>query len=119
MLTVVDTIHWSFAFLILLCAFTLGWIQLGRRVMLALVGIQFIIGLVYLGMIGAGAAALGGRLWLHILGWLLATIAYALGSRAGRSSRSKVVPALLSFIGLVLLVTTAWVGLAMHGRLIG
>ncbi len=119
MLTVVDTIHWSFAFLILLCAFTLGWIQLGRRVMLALVGIQFIIGIVYLGLIGTGAAALGGRLWMHILGWLLATVAYALGSRAGRSSSSKAVPILLSLIGLVLLLTTAWVGLAMHGRFVG
>ena len=119
MITVVDIIHWSFAVLVLLCAFALGWNQLGRRVMLALVGIQFLLGLVYLGMIGAGAAALGGRLWMHILGWLLATIAYALGSRAGRSSQSKVVPALFSFIGLVLLLTTAWVGLAMHGRLVG
>lgn len=117
MLTLIDTIHWAFAFLIILFALLLGWMQLGRRVMLALVGIQFLIGIAYLGMLGAGAAALGSRLWLHVIGWLLATAAYAIGSRIGRTSASKVVPILLSAIGLILLVVTAYLGLVMHGRI--
>lgn len=119
MLTVIDTIHWSFAFLLILCAALLGWVQLGRRLMVALFGIQFVIGVVYLGMLGAGVAALGGRLWLHILGWLLAMSAYIVGRRLGEGTRNRTVPIVLSALGLVLLLLTGYLGLMMHGRIGG
>lgn len=108
---VINEIHYGFAFLVLLCALLLGWVQLGRRVMIALIGVQFLIGLVYAGLLGKATPP--DVLW-HVLGAVLATVAYVAGRRLGDRSASPAVPIALSLLGLLLLVGTAWVGLHMH-----
>ena len=109
---VIEQIHLAFAFLVLLCALLLGWVQLGRRVMIALIGVQFLIGLIYAGMLGKATPP--EVLW-HALGAVLATVAYVAGRRLGDRSTSPAVPIVLSLVGLALLVGTAYVGLHMHG----
>ncbi len=113
LLVTVDTIHWAFAFLLLLCALLFGWVQMGRRVMVALIGIQVLIGVVFAGLIGRPPMLI---IW-HILFALLAMGAYIAGRRLGAGSKSRVIPMLFSLLGLLLLVLTAYVGLKMHGRI--
>jgi hypothetical protein len=114
---VVDTVHWLFAFLLILCGLTLGWVQLGRRVMIALIGIQVLIGLVNAAMLGGVLGAKTARFTEHVLGALLATVAYVVGRRIGAQSSSPTVPLVMSALGLVLLIVTAYLGLKTSGRI--
>jgi hypothetical protein len=113
---VIDTIHWSVAFLILLSALLLGWVQLGRRVMVALIGLQVLIGIVYAAVLGAALATKGAILGVHIVGALLAMAAYMVGRRLGERGGSRFVPLALSAVGLIVLFATAYLGLKMYGR---
>lgn len=108
---VIEQIHLGFAFLVLLCALLLGWVQLGRRVMIALVGVQFLIGMIYAALLGKATPP--DVLW-HVLGAVLATVAYVAGRRLGDRSTSPAVPIALSLLGLLLLIGTAYVGVHMH-----
>ncbi len=117
-LMTIDTIHWIFAFLVLLCAVTMGWMQVGQRVMVAVISIQVLIGVVYAGVLGAGIAGMGMRVGEHILGALLAMGAYIAARRLGERGASRATVLSLAALGLVLLVGTAYLGLKMHGRII-
>jgi len=114
---VVDTIHWIFAFLVLLCAVTMGWMRVGQRVMMTVIGIQVLIGIVFAAMLGAGLAAVGPRIAEHIAGALLAMGAYMAARRLGAKGASRGLVLLLAAIGLLLLIGTAYLGLKMHGRI--
>lgn len=114
---VIDTIHWSVAFLILLSALLLGWVQLGRRVMVALIGLQVLIGIVYAAVLGAALATKGAILGVHIVGALLAMAAYMVGRRLAERGGSRLVPLALSAVALIVLFATAYLGLKMFGRI--
>jgi hypothetical protein len=113
---IADSIHLSFAFLVILAAIFVGWMQIGQRVMLVLIGVQVLIGIVNAALMGGALAALGGRVAEHILGALLAMGAYIAARRVGANSKSRVAPMALAAAGLVLLLATAYLGLKMHGR---
>lgn len=115
--TTVDTIHWVFAFLVLLSAVALGWVQIGQRVMVAIIGVQVLIGIVFAAMLGAGIAGQGARIAEHIAGALLAMGAYIAARRLSQRGASATVQFALAGAGLLLLLLTAYVGLKMHGRI--
>ncbi len=118
LVSVVDAIHWGFAFLVILCALVLGWVQLGRRVMVALIGVQVLIGVVYAGIVGAALAGKTALISLHIVGALVATAAYVAGRRLGeRTGVSAAIPVALSALGLLVLLGTGYIGLVMFGRI--
>ena len=114
----VDTIHWVFAFLVLLTAVTMGWVQLGQRVMVTLIGIQVLIGIVYAAMLGAALASAGALIGEHILGALLAMGAYIVARRSSPGGASRPVQFVLAAAGLLLLVGTAYLGLKMSGKIV-
>jgi hypothetical protein len=115
-ITTVDTIHWVFAFLVLLTAVTMGWVQIGQRVMVTVIGIQVLIGIVYAVMLGSAMSGLGARVGEHIAGALLAMGAYIVARRVGARGASRPVQLLVAAVGLLLLIGTAYLGLKMHGR---
>ncbi len=114
MISTIDTVHLGVAFLVLLGAVAFGWVQLGRRVMVALIGLQVLVGLIYAGTLGKATppAVLG-----HIVVALAAMAAYIVGRRLGERSRGPLWPMLLSAIGLLLVLLAAYMGLRMHGRI--
>lgn len=114
---VVDIIHWGFAFFVLLCALLLGWVQMGRRVMNVVIGIQILIGVVYAALLGASIAAKGEMLAAHVACALAALAAYIVGRRLGERSGTRVGAVVLSAVGFVLLFATAYLGLKTYGRL--
>lgn len=114
---VIDVIHWGFAFFVLLCAAALGWVQMGRRVMNVVIGIQILIGVVYAAVLGAALATKGTLLATHIIFALAALAAYIVGRRLGERSGSRAGAVVLSAVGFVLLLVTAYFGMKTFGRL--
>lgn len=104
-------VHFVFAFLVLLVAVFIGWVQMGRRVAVTVLGIQVLIGIVVAAMAGMSHMPLPAMLWLHILGGLLAMGAYIAGRRMFDRSPGKAAPALaMSLAGLALVIFTIWYG---------
>jgi hypothetical protein len=114
---VVDVIHWGFAFFVVLCALLLGWVQMGRRVMNVVIGIQILIGIVYAAVLGASIAAKGEMLAIHVVCALAALAAYIVGRRLGERPNSRPAAIMFSAIGFVLVLVTAYLGLKTYGRL--
>jgi peptidoglycan/LPS O-acetylase OafA/YrhL len=116
-MNIVLEIHFVFAFLVLLVVLCIGWVQLGRRVAVTVIGIQVLIGVIVAAMAGMSHMALPSMLWLHILGGLLAMGAYIAGRRMLDRSPQNAVPAIvLSVVGLALVVFTIMYGSRMvHG----
>src|SRR5665213_1599640 len=113
----VDTIHWVFAFLVLLTAVTMGWVQMGQRVMVTVIGVQVLIGIVYAAMLGPALSSVGARLGEHILGALLAMGAYIVARRLGMRGASRAVQLAVAAVGLLLVIGTAYLGLKMSGKI--
>src|SRR6185312_9958713 len=90
-------------------ALIMGWVQMGRRVMIAVIGLQVLIGVIVAAWAGAAHHVLPSNLWVHIVGGLLAMFAYIAGRRLDdRGNRGAAL--LLSLIGFVLVLFTAWYG---------
>ncbi|MHB8364005.1 MAG: hypothetical protein ACYDEK_05445 [Vulcanimicrobiaceae bacterium] len=113
---IVLEIHLVVAFLVVLFALALGWVPLGRRVMVAVIGLQVLIGAIVAGMLGASHHALPPAIWPHVAAALLAMFAYILARRIGERSTSHTAPALLGALGLALILVTVWLGWHMAGR---
>lgn len=109
-------IHLGFAFFVLLVSLFIGWVQLGRRVVVTVIGIQILIGAVAALMGLLSHTPLSSTLWIHILGALAAMAAYIAGRRivARDEARYRVVGWALSLAGLVLIVLSIWYGVAPY-----
>jgi hypothetical protein len=110
--------HFAFAFFVFLCAILIGWVQLGRRVLVTVIGIQVALGIALAAWDGARHIPLPPRLGIHILGGLLAMGAYIAGRRiVDRSPNATFSGLLMSFIGFLLVCFTIWYGwgLVTHG----
>lgn len=105
-------IHWGFAFLVGVCAIVLGWTQLGRRVMAAVLGLQILIGIIAAALIHP----LPPIIFVHILTALLALAAYMVARRITERSGNGAVPLVLSGVGLVLVFATVYLGMNAVGR---
>jgi len=116
-ISIVDAVHLSLAFLIVLCAVVLGWVQLGQRLMTVFIGLQVLVGIIYAAVLGGALKTVGGHIFEHILGALLAMAAYIAARRLGANTTSRTVPIVLAAIGLLLVLLTAYLGLKMYGRI--
>lgn len=110
-------IHLGFAFFVFLVALFVGWVQMGRRTMVAIIGIQVLIGTVVAAWASVDRLPLPGTLWIHIVSGLLAMFAYVIGRRMhDRSPGSPLVPIGSSFAGFVLVLVTIWLGFQLVYR---
>jgi CDP-diglyceride synthetase len=100
-------VHLGFAFFVFLCALFVGWVQTGRRVMSAVIGIQVLIGLVVAAWAGSAHIPLPGSLWIHIVGALAAMFAYIIGRRMFDRAPQRPWPAIgMSLLGFILVILT-------------
>lgn len=104
-------VHLGFAFFVVLTGLFVGWVQMGRRVMSAIIGIQILIGVAVAAWAGIVHFPLHDTLWVHIVGALLAMFAYIVGRRLFDRAPQNALPAIgMSLLGFVLLLVTAWLG---------
>jgi hypothetical protein len=115
-MNVIVEIHFVLAFLAALCALVFSWTALGRRVVNAVVGLQFLMGLIVAAVKGANHVPLPPQTWLHLAIAALVLAAYgmaiAAGRRAGGASRAMI----FSIVGLVLLLLNVWIGMNVMER---
>lgn len=104
-------VHLGFAFFVFIAALFVGWVQMGRRAMAGIIGIQILIGVVISAWAGMAHVPLPGTLWLHIVGALVAMFAYIVGRRLYDRAPEYRVPAVgMSLLGFVFVVLTIWYG---------
>jgi hypothetical protein len=109
-------IHLVVAFLAALCALVFSWNAIGRRVVNAVVGLQFLVGLAVAGSMGAAHVALPPVVWLHLVIALLVLGAYGMAMRAGKRAGGATRALVLSIAGLVLIFVNIWLGWHMTGQ---
>jgi hypothetical protein len=104
-------VHLGFAFFVVLTGLFVGWVQMGRRVMSAIIGIQILIGVIVAAWAGAAHYPLRSMIWLHIVAALIAMFAYIAGRRIFDRAPQNALPAVaMSLLGFLLLLVTAWLG---------
>lgn len=108
-------IHLVLAFLSGLCALIFSWTPNGRRVVNAVVGLQFIVGLVVAGTLGANHEPLPPTIWLHLLVAILIMASYGAAIRFGKRAGGARPALLFSILGLVLVLTNIWLGAHVAG----
>ncbi len=109
-------VHLGFAFFVFLAALLVGWVQMGRRIMAGIIGIQVLIGIVISAWAGAAHISLPGTLWVHIVGALVAMFAYIVGRRIyDRGPQQYGVQAIgLSLLGFIFIILTIWYGTRLY-----
>jgi hypothetical protein len=115
--TVVLEIHLVLAFLAALCAIIFSWTPNGRRVVNAVVALQFVVGLVLLAVMGASHLTIPPEVWLHLLVALAILACYGLAIRFGKRAGGARPALLLSLAGIVLIFINIVIGwrIAMPG----
>lgn len=113
---VILEIHLVLAFLAALCAVVFSWNTMGRRVVTAVVTLQFIMGLAVAGVMGASHMTLPPQVWLHLLVALAVLGLYGAAMGAGKRPGGNTRALILSLAGLVLLFVNIWLGWHMAGR---
>jgi hypothetical protein len=107
-------VHLGFAFFVVFAALFVGWVQMGRRVMGAIIGIQILIGVIVAAWAAVVHIPLPGSLWVHVAGALIAMFAYIIGRRIFDRSPNYAIPALaLSLLGFIFLILTAAYGISL------
>jgi len=112
-LPIVLEIHLVIAFLAVLCAVVFSWTPLGRRVVNAVVALQFLVGLSAAGIMGASHVALPPPIWGHLLIAVLALACYGMAMRFGKQAGGATRALLFSIAGLVLIVLNVVMGWRM------
>lgn len=107
--------HFGFAFFVFLMGLLIGWVQLGRRVVVTVIGIQILLGVIVAGIAGAQHLSLPATLWIHIVGALLAMGFYIVARRLvdRNPEQYRLIGWGLSLIGLIFIVFTIWYGSSM------
>ncbi|HTZ55562.1 MAG TPA: hypothetical protein VMB20_10910 [Candidatus Acidoferrum sp.] len=112
---VVVEIHLVLAFLSALCALIFSWTPNGRRVVNAVVALQFLMGLVVAGVLGANHEPLPPTVWLHLLIAMAILACYGVAMRLGKRAGGARPALLLSICGLVLILVNIWLGVRVAG----
>ena len=102
-------VHLVVAYLVAILAVTIGWVQMGRRVMVGVVGLQVLLGAILAATTRPPPIVFG-----HIILGLCAMGAYIVGKRIADRGPSSL-PVLFSGLGLALIVFAMWLGLRMAG----
>ena len=118
-MSVVVEIHLILAFLVALCALVFSWTPNGRRVVNAVVALQFLMGLVVAGEMGANHLAIPPLVWLHLLVAIAILACYGMAMRAGKRAGGATLALTLSLAGIVLIALNIFMGLhiAMPGAM--
>jgi hypothetical protein len=105
------------AFLAALCAVVFSWTSNGRRVVNAVVVLQFLVGLVLVAFMGASHQSIPPQVWLHLLVALLILAAYGMAMRFGRQAGGKRIALAFSVAGIALIILNIVMGwrIAMPG----
>lgn len=109
-MAVVVEIHLVLAFLSALCAVIFSWTPNGRRVVNAVVALQFIVGLVVAGVMGANHEPLPPTIWLHLLIALAVLACYGMAMRFGKRAGGARPALYFSILGLMLILVNIWLG---------
>lgn len=118
-MSILATVHFVLAFLVLLCALVFSWNSRGRRVMNAVLGLQVLVGIVYAvpffmqGALGPGVP----MIWGHVGGALAALVAYALARRLGDRPGGAGTGLALSVAGLLCICATIYLGFHLAGQI--
>lgn len=112
---VVLEIHLVVAFLLVLCALIFSWNVPGRRVVNAVAVLQFLVGLVLAGMIGAAHQAMPPQVFIHIVIALLIMGCYGMAMRFGKRAGGGTTALALSVLGLLLVLWNVYLGWHMAG----
>jgi hypothetical protein len=92
-------------------ALFIGWVQLGRGVVVTVLAIQFLIGIAVAAVAGSMHQPLPRTVWLHVGAAVLALLAYVAGQRIFERSPSNAAAAFgFSVLGFVLVIFTMWYG---------
>jgi hypothetical protein len=107
---VLREIHLVIAFLAGLCALIFSWNAMGRRVVNAVVALQFLVGLALAGWMGAARLPLPPAIWVHLGIAVLVLAAYGVAIGAGRRTGGRTRALIFSVVGLVLILLNIWFG---------
>lgn len=111
-MTTVLEIHLVVAYLVALLALFVGWVQIGRRVMVGIIGLQVLLGLIAAGIAGANHLTLPKTLAFHIVAALVAMAFYIVARRVGdRGAKTNAL--IFSALGFLTVVLTIVIGLKM------
>jgi hypothetical protein len=114
--SIVSTIHFVLAFLVLLCALVFSWNSRGRRVMNAVLGLQILCGIAYAGTLGMQHIPMPPAVGSHIAGAFVALAAYIFARRLGDRPGGERLGLVLSIVGLLCICATLFLGLHMAGQ---
>ncbi len=114
-MSVVLEIHLVVAFLLALCAIIFSWNEQGRRVVNAVAGLQFLVGVVLAGMFGASHTPLPPQVWLHIIAAVLILACYGVAMRFGKRAGGSGTALAFSVAGLILVLYNIYLGWSMAG----
>lgn len=104
--------HLGIAYLVLLLALFLGWVPMGRRVMVAVIGLQVAVGIVVAALFHPSSIVIG-----HIVLAFIAMGAYIAAKRFGERTPAGAYPAIFSAIGVASIVLAIVLGFKMVGRM--
>jgi quinol-cytochrome oxidoreductase complex cytochrome b subunit len=114
-MSVLLEIHLVVAFLLALCAIIFSWNAPGRRVVNAIAGLQFIVGLIVAGMFGSSHTPLPPQVWLHIVAAILILACYGMAMRFGKRAGGSGTALGFSIAGLILIFYNIYLGWSMAG----
>ena len=103
-------VHWGFAFFVLFVALFVGWVQMGRRTMSGVIGLQILIGIVLFAWMGIAHGPVPPSVWIHIVAALLAMFAYIAGRRIFDRVKNPWPATGFSLLGFILVCVTMWYG---------
>ena len=109
-------IHWVVAFLAALCAVIFSWNAMGRRVVTAVVTLQFIVGLILAGTLGPSLTTLGSTIWIHLVIGLVILGLYGMAMGASKRPGGAGRALAFSIAGMVLIFINIYLGLHMAGQ---
>ena len=101
--------HFIVAALVVLCALVFSWNTMGRRVMVAVTGLQFLVGLIVAGVYHPTSTVI----WFHMTGALAAMLAYIFARRLGERPGKEALAVGLSILGLLLVLGTFSLGITL------
>jgi len=116
-MSILTEIHQVVAFLAVLCAIIFSWNPNGRRVVSAVVALQFLLGLAVAGVMGAQHLAPPPSLWEHLALAVAILACYGLAMRFGKQAGGAVRALAFSVAGLLLVLLNVYLGLHMAGML--
>jgi hypothetical protein len=115
--SIVHTIHFVLAFLVVLCAAVFSWNSRGRRVINAVLGLQALCGIALAASYPLQHASMPQTVWLHAAATLGALLAYGFARRLGDRPGGGTTGLALSIAGLLCICATIYLGLHAAGQI--